>query len=246
MRYLLLLLLLSSVVLALLASSSLAQEEGAIIVVVETEREVSVTATADGSIDQDDASIVTVGTFQKTVTATQSGINGSHASGSAFQSTVIATTVVRGELIVSGEASRIAESDAEGRISSTSKAGLSFTVPVDTVFTFSGNFTASDDVTDGCGASASAGIAGIDASNAAFLYNAAYCDENSPDDASFVFVGSIRAGETVRLGVSADISMEDSEFIAWPGSGSATLNFEFYFGTPEVFTDGFEDGSTNG
>lgn len=219
--------------------------EGPVVVGVETEREVAVTAAADGLFDQDNTiDTADYGLFAASVTADQTGGSGSTAGADASQDTLVTNSEISGTLFASGEAHRAGGGTAKS--TSAAEVYVEFTVPVDTEFTLMGSFVASDDLAGACGASASAGIAGINAEGAAFLFSAGYCDEDPPGDSSFTYHGTLGAGETITLGVSADIYLEENDFIDLSGAGSAVADFLFFFGEPPFFADGFETGDLSG
>lgn len=180
---------------------------GPVVVVVETEREVSATAEADGLFDQDlTTDTADYGPFDAMASADQLAGSGSTASAAASQDTLVTDSEISGTLFASGEAHRAGSGSATGI--SSAEVYVEFTVPVSTEFTLLGTFVVSDDLEAACGAEASASMVGINAEGALFQFNASYCDEDPPEDASFEYHGTVGAGGTINLAVTSDIYLE--------------------------------------
>lgn len=221
--------------------------------IVELDREVRICVEADGDIPCNDVAGAEDGLFSEIVDLAVSGNQGSEARASAWQSTEVSTFTVRGQVGVNGLA-RLSESQHKGlppgaRSTAGSTLNIQFTVPVDTEYSLSGQISASGTFAPGgatppsCLASGSVGFTGTSSDDQLIFQNASFCElQGEPD---FLFTGTVKAGATLILGVSADFLAQEDDQIILPGSGTATVTFNLDFGDRDA--DGLlDDWEENG
>jgi len=205
-------------------------DEPPAIVITETEREVRANVRADGDSESDVQTTTSGGPFVAGVSEQMGGMYGSNSFAAATQSSQVSSFSIEGAGTAEGGASRGAGEDAKAAATGSSQINVSFTVPVDAPYSLSGSFTATDDFTDGCLTFGNVGFAGIDANDQVFVHSAGYCDEDPPEDASFFFSGTVKAGATLTLGVFADAYFQEDDSIELTGTGSVSFDFVLDFG----------------
>jgi len=216
--------------LAIAAPSFAQPDEPPTIVITETEREVRANVRADGDSESDVQTTTSGGPFVAGVSEQTGGMYGSSSFAAATQDSQISSFVIEGVGTAEGGASRGAGEDAKASASGSSQINVSFTVPVDAPYSLSGSFTAMDDFTDGCLTFGNVGFAGINADNQVFFHSAGYCDEDPPEEMSFLFTGTAKAETTLTFGISVDAYAEEDDQIVIPGTGTASFQFTLDFG----------------
>jgi len=199
------------------------------------ERQVRAYAKADDiGTPEDDTTSTLSGPFAALASRDATGSWGSTAEAEASQKSQISSFSIRGQGVVSSEATLGGDQDSFTAASSHSELSVQFTVPIDAPFTLSGHLEADGQDAEGdCLSFANVSLAGFDSAGLPFIVSRSFACSSPPEDAAFLFSGTVLADQNLYLSVEVlAVPRGDhyEEVYNDLGQGQATFDFVLDFG----------------